>query len=120
MWILCVRSVVFFFLMFPDSPSATPLFSSAASGGYKRQTQDHLDYHGSMQAYWESKRRLFDWAGLQSAVINIDDERGAALAQELRAQDRGLDVWTVSTQGAARLQATDIALTAQGLQCRIL
>ena len=83
-------------------------------------TQDHLDYHVSMQAYWDAKRRLFDWAGLQSAVINIDDERGAALAQELRAQDRGLDVWTVSTQGAARLQATDIALSAQGLQCSIL
>ena len=83
-------------------------------------TQDHLDYHGSMQAYWDAKRRLFDWPGLQSAVINVDDERGAALAQELRAQDRGLDVWTVSTQGAARLQATDIALGAQGLQCNIV
>ena len=27
-------------------------------------TQDHLDYHGSMEAYWQSKRRLFAWPGL--------------------------------------------------------
>jgi UDP-N-acetylmuramyl tripeptide synthase len=26
-------------------------------------TQDHLDYHGSMTAYWQAKTRLFDWPG---------------------------------------------------------
>jgi murE/murF fusion protein len=43
-------------------------------------TRDHLDYHGSMAAYWAAKRALFDWPGLRAAVINIDDEQGAALA----------------------------------------
>jgi UDP-N-acetylmuramyl-tripeptide synthetase len=57
-------------------------------------TQDHLDYHGSMDAYWQAKRALFGWPGLKSAVINIDDERGESLARELAAQ--GLKVWTVS------------------------
>ena len=66
-------------------------------------TQDHLDYHGSMAAYWSAKEELFNWPGLQSAVINIDDPQGARLAQQL--QGRGLDVWTCSRQGAARLQA---------------
>jgi UDP-N-acetylmuramoyl-L-alanyl-D-glutamate--2,6-diaminopimelate ligase len=28
-------------------------------------TQDHLDYHGSMDAYWAAKRALFDWPGLR-------------------------------------------------------
>ena len=36
-------------------------------------TQDHLDYHGTMQAYWQAKRRLFQWPGLRCAVVNLDD-----------------------------------------------
>lgn len=71
-------------------------------------TQDHLDYHGSMEAYWESKRRLFAWPGLRSAVINVDDEHGAQLADELNARG-GLDVWTVSCRQPARLQARAVA-----------
>jgi UDP-N-acetylmuramoyl-L-alanyl-D-glutamate--2,6-diaminopimelate ligase len=38
-------------------------------------TQDHLDYHGSMDAYWQAKAQLFDWPGLPAAVVNIDDAR---------------------------------------------
>ena len=66
-------------------------------------TQDHLDYHGSMEAYWQSKRRLFSWPGLASAVVNVDDAQGAALADALAGS--ALDVWTVSCQRGARLQA---------------
>lgn len=36
-------------------------------------TRDHLDYHGSMEAYAETKRRLFMMDGLSSAVVNADD-----------------------------------------------
>ena len=36
-------------------------------------SRDHLDYHGSMQAYAEAKARLFKQPGLKRAVINIDD-----------------------------------------------
>ena len=43
-------------------------------------TQDHLDFHGSMEAYWEAKSALFDWPGLRAAVLNLDDPQGAALA----------------------------------------
>ncbi len=66
-------------------------------------TQDHLDYHGSMQGYWAAKRQLFAWEGLQSAVINIDDPQGAQLAKELA--DSGLDLWTCSRHQPARLRA---------------
>jgi UDP-N-acetylmuramoyl-L-alanyl-D-glutamate--2,6-diaminopimelate ligase len=69
-------------------------------------TQDHLDYHHTMQAYWDAKARLFGWSGLKAAVINIDDTHGAALAESLR--DSGLDVWTVSCLAPARLQAQAI------------
>ena len=77
-------------------------------------TQDHLDYHGSMQAYWESKAKLFAWPGLKAAVVNIDDAHGAALARDLMAQGQ-LDVWTVAVDAAARLQARHVRHGQRGL-----
>jgi UDP-N-acetylmuramoyl-L-alanyl-D-glutamate--2,6-diaminopimelate ligase len=84
-------------------------------------TPDHLDYHGSMAAYWQAKRALFDWPGLRAAVINIDDPQGAILADELRAEGR-LEVWTCSTRPSARparLQAGDLRYDGAGL-CLLL
>ena len=69
-------------------------------------TQDHLDYHGSMQAYWAAKESLFMWPDLQSAVINIDDAKGQALSLMLK--DASIDVWTVAINEPARLQAQAI------------
>ena len=46
-------------------------------------SHDHLDYHGSMDAYAEAKARLFDSAGLETAVLNLDDVAGVQLAQRL-------------------------------------
>jgi len=79
-------------------------------------TQDHLDYHGSMQAYWDAKRRLFTWSGLHSAVINIDDDRGATLAETLARDQPGMTLWTTSASRSARLQAQNITQTATGLR----
>ena len=69
-------------------------------------TLDHLDYHGSMEAYWAAKKALFAWPGLRAAVINIDDAHGAQLAASL--QGGSLDVWTYSTTREARLRASSI------------
>lgn len=80
-------------------------------------TQDHLDYHGTMQAYWEAKAELFRWPGLRAAVINLDDARGAQLAASLDAS--ALDVWTVSCEVPARLTARDIGYDTQGLRFRV-
>ncbi len=68
-------------------------------------TPDHLDYHGSMEAYWAAKRRLFHWPGLRAAVLNIDDPHGAALAAELAAGRSGPELWTVAVEQPARLVA---------------
>lgn len=46
-------------------------------------SHDHLDYHGSMQAYAEAKARLFEMPGLETAVLNLDDALGEALARRL-------------------------------------
>ncbi|MCR5866718.1 UDP-N-acetylmuramoyl-L-alanyl-D-glutamate--2,6-diaminopimelate ligase [Aquincola sp. J276] len=79
-------------------------------------TQDHLDYHGSMEAYWAAKRALFDWPGLKSAVINIDDPQGEALAREPFAAER----WTVSAQQTARLRAQNIGYADGGLAFEVI
>ena len=85
-------------------------------------TQDHLDYHGNMEAYWQAKARLFAWPGLRAAVINVDDPYGAALAQSLStsAQPGALDIWAVSMQpgtgNRARLQAQGIDYRGGGMR----
>ena len=78
-------------------------------------TQDHLDYHGSMAAYWAAKRALFMWPGLHAAVINVDDPKGAELEQTLHST--AVDVWTVSVQAtaSARLKASNIRAGERGL-----
>jgi len=77
-------------------------------------TQDHLDYHGSMQAYWDAKLELFGWAGLRSVVLNMDDDKGHELAASI---DRSrFDLWTVSCQEAARIQARNIGYGDAGLR----
>ncbi|WP_217274094.1 UDP-N-acetylmuramoyl-L-alanyl-D-glutamate--2,6-diaminopimelate ligase [Shewanella sp. VB17] len=39
-------------------------------------SRDHLDYHGTMQAYGDAKKRLLHFPSLNSAVINFDDDLG--------------------------------------------
>jgi UDP-N-acetylmuramyl-tripeptide synthetase len=80
-------------------------------------TQDHLDYHGSMAAYWQAKRALFDWPGLQAAVINLDDEMGSPLLAHARV--RGLACWSYGIEGGlnegARLLAHRVSHQPGGL-----
>jgi UDP-N-acetylmuramoyl-L-alanyl-D-glutamate--2,6-diaminopimelate ligase len=47
-------------------------------------SRDHLDYHGTLDAYGDAKARLFAWPGLRRAVINVDDAFGRRLASDDR------------------------------------
>lgn len=80
-------------------------------------TQDHLDYHGSMDAYWHAKARLFDWPHLRAAVVNVDDPKGEALAAALGARDAAQrpELWTVSTRREACLRARAVRLQGTGM-----
>ncbi len=51
-------------------------------------SHDHLDYHGSMEAYAAAKTRLFTMPGLETAVLNLDDALGARLAAQLAGRVR--------------------------------
>lgn len=47
-------------------------------------TQDHLDYHGTMESYFEAKERMFAGVGSappRVAVVNVDDAAGVRLAE---------------------------------------
>ncbi len=64
-------------------------------------TRDHLDYHGTMENYFDAKKKLFDGRlGEKPAccVVNIDDEWGAKLTDDLK--ERGQKVLTISLPAA--------------------
>ncbi|GGY27022.1 UDP-N-acetylmuramoyl-L-alanyl-D-glutamate--2,6-diaminopimelate ligase [Rhodanobacter panaciterrae] len=77
-------------------------------------TRDHLDYHGSMEAYGAAKAKLFAWPGLQSAVINIDDAFGRELATQLPAGVQPLR-FSMADDSDAEIAASAIATSAEGL-----
>ena len=79
-------------------------------------TRDHLDYHGTMEAYGKAKSILFAARGLKHAVINIDDDFGRALATRVRASGVPVTAFaSESGRGDADLAADDIKVSARGL-----
>jgi UDP-N-acetylmuramoyl-L-alanyl-D-glutamate--2,6-diaminopimelate ligase len=72
-------------------------------------TQDHLDFHETMDAYYAAKRRLFDGAG--PAVVNLDDEYGRRLAGEV-------DCRTFAIDREADYRALDVEFDLMGSRFR--
>ncbi len=70
-------------------------------------SHDHLDYHGSMEAYAEAKARLFDSPGLSAAVLNMDDVVGVQIARRL--EKRGLRIIGYSLSGVRNASREFIA-----------
>ncbi|OBU87783.1 UDP-N-acetylmuramoyl-L-alanyl-D-glutamate--2,6-diaminopimelate ligase [Chromobacterium subtsugae] len=87
-----------------------------ATAVFTNLTRDHLDYHGSMQAYGESKKKLFFWEGLKQAVINADDAFGRQLAAEIDPK-----ITQVVTYGLEQGDVRPLALAAtlEGLQMTV-
>jgi len=88
-------------------------------------SRDHLDYHGDMESYAAAKARLFDWPGLEWAVLNVDDafgrqlesatrparvagygfQRGAVVGEKLQLSQAGLHLRVRTDWGDAELDA---------------
>ncbi len=51
-------------------------------GIFTQLSRDHLDFHGSMEAYAQAKRRLFEWPDLRCGIFNIDDATGLQWAKQ--------------------------------------
>ncbi|PYR92935.1 MAG: hypothetical protein DMF84_10995 [Acidobacteria bacterium] len=77
-------------------------------------SRDHLDYHGTIEAYFEAKARLFRELLPEGApaVLNLDDARGAKLAREIR----GSIGFTVRGAKGAALEARSIQSDLSGLR----
>jgi len=80
-------------------------------------TRDHLDYHGTMEAYGDAKARLFSMRGVKHAVINVDDAFGLQLADRVSGNgDIELIRYSTRQNGSfANLAAKNIAVHAGGL-----
>ena len=79
-------------------------------GVFTNLTRDHLDYHKTMEAYFDAKRRLFDMC--ENAVVNIDDEYGWKIADYCR--EKGVPLKTVSVDGEADYYTEFVKLTPHG------
>ncbi len=85
---------------------------------FSNLTQDHLDVHGSMEAYRDAKRRLFSDHLRGVAVINVDDPEGAGMAA--KASGRVLRVTAAGTPSVdAEIRVTDQHSTVKGIDARI-
>jgi UDP-N-acetylmuramoyl-L-alanyl-D-glutamate--2,6-diaminopimelate ligase len=71
-------------------------------------TQDHLDFHHTMEDYFQAKRRLFVEGRPRHAVINVDDHYGSRLAAELE------DSITFALEQPATYRAVDVRTALEG------
>jgi len=72
-----------------------------ATAVFTNLTQDHLDFHPTMEAYYEAKRRLFE-ADVATRAVNVDDPCGRRLAAEFP------DAVTFAIDREADLRATEV------------
>jgi UDP-N-acetylmuramoyl-L-alanyl-D-glutamate--2,6-diaminopimelate ligase len=78
-------------------------------------TQDHLDLHGDLTRYGETKARLFAMVAPDGvSIVNADDPSGATMGGRSRAR-----VITYGIEAAAEIRATDLTLAPNGTQCTI-
>jgi UDP-N-acetylmuramoyl-L-alanyl-D-glutamate--2,6-diaminopimelate ligase len=73
-------------------------------------TQDHLDFHGTLEAYFDAKRRLFTETR-PSAAVNVGDEHGRRLADELRGHN---ELLTFGLADDAEVRADELELGPRG------
>ncbi|HMS84924.1 MAG TPA: UDP-N-acetylmuramoyl-L-alanyl-D-glutamate--2,6-diaminopimelate ligase [Nitrospira sp.] len=81
---------------------------------FSNLTQDHLDFHGTMEAYFQAKLRLFTGLiggkkGNKRAIVNVDDSYGLRIVERCP-----VPVWTYGLKANADLRAEDVRLSLQG------
>jgi len=84
-------------------------------------TRDHLDYHGSMEAYGQAKQRLFEHEECQTVVINIDDAFGRQLIKQPFIKNKRQCLSYSLQDARATLFVQSVIATDEGfqLQCRV-
>ncbi len=86
-----------------------------AAAVFTNLTQDHLDFHADMEAYFRAKLRLFtEWAP-GASVVNVDDAYGRRIAREA-----GGRLWTWGFAEEAAVRAEGLAASARGMRFDLL
>ncbi len=78
-------------------------------------TQDHLDYHGTLETYYEAKARLFSPELTTRGVVCVDDEWGLRLAREAT-----VPLTTFGTSPSATVRVVDVVSDLRGTRCRLV
>ena len=81
----------------------------AQIGVFTNLTRDHLDYHQSMEAYFEAKTKLWSLSGMKTALINADDPYAEGMANAARLAN--LTIWSTSLKGQ-KPQWADVSVLA--------
>jgi UDP-N-acetylmuramoyl-L-alanyl-D-glutamate--2,6-diaminopimelate ligase len=79
-------------------------------------SRDHLDYHGTMEAYANAKRRLFIDCHPRFAIVNKDDQMGKALLGEIA---NGTEVLSYGTNGSSELRGAVLAMDSLGMTLKL-
>jgi UDP-N-acetylmuramoyl-L-alanyl-D-glutamate--2,6-diaminopimelate ligase len=79
-----------------------------AAVAFTNLTQDHLDYHHTLEEYFSVKRRLFTEFKARARVVNVDDTLGREMAEEIGAE------WTVGRSNDALVRSRNEELDADG------
>lgn len=89
-------------------------------------TQDHLDYHGNMESYWQCKKRMFTEIlnsgpkkNLGSAVLNHNDEKGQELLSLFSEKAGPFSVLSVGTAAGNNIRCQNIEYDLTGMKGRI-
>ena len=78
---------------------------------------DHLDFHGTLEAYVEAKTRLFSHPGLHTAIVNADDVHADRIIAGITP---GVRCWRFGTrEDTAEISALEIACSATGSRLRV-
>jgi len=59
-------------------------------------THDHLDYHKTIENYGKAKEKLFNYDSLENVIINIDDDFGKKITQNLLQKQKKVNIWIYS------------------------
>lgn len=86
-----------------------------AAAVFTNLTQDHLDYHGTMEEYFNAKKVLFDSLDEHAvAVTNVDSEFGTKIVEGCKAK-----VVTYGMSNSATVQATNVSVSMNGFTATV-
>jgi UDP-N-acetylmuramoyl-L-alanyl-D-glutamate--2,6-diaminopimelate ligase len=87
---------------------------------YSNLSRDHLDYHGTLEAYAQAKALLFKFPSLKFAIINVDDAHASVMIDAAKANPAQPKILTYSTTQIADYQVKDIQYSLQGAHFKLV